>query len=388
VCRADTGACSPCLEHDECPSGACRIATGECFADENRLWVDASADCAAATGTELAPFCTPEEAFAIVNAQSEGSAWAVFVAGSALPLLLSDDAALPDRPLALIGPSSGVLARLVGDPPYHLRVYGMSDHYIARVTLGVFPTDGTILECSGGGQLWIDDGTIASGTVNLHVGTCDVRLRRSRVTEAQQMGIFVDRTGTLTLTESEVSTNSTGLDTLGVTTLERSIVTGNYSGGIIAPSGTVTLSNSLMYGNEYFALSLGGAADTATLRYVVVLGFPGLLCDPNTPGGSYDVRNSIVGDVYEPDCASAEVHRSLVHPDDVELGEDNVAYDIGYEAEVFVDYDNGDMHVRRPPPNYLLGIAVRASSDPAIDFDGDPRPPVDAPDYPGIDAAP
>src|SRR5688572_15148899 len=68
---SETGKCTSCREHDECPSSACRIATGECFGDKNRLWVSAAAaNCATATGSEQAPFCTIDEALATVRNQT------------------------------------------------------------------------------------------------------------------------------------------------------------------------------------------------------------------------------------------------------------------------------------------------------------------------------
>lgn len=80
--------------------------------------------------------------------------------------------------------------------------------------------------------------------------------------------------------------------------------------------------------------------------------------------------------------------QSLVAPGDENLGDDNVPFPLADYTLVFEDQSGGDLHVRMDPPPYLLGIAIPSATDPAVDFDGDPRPGVGQPDYPGIDAPP
>jgi hypothetical protein len=385
VCDAVTGACTACTEHDECGSGACRIATGECFEDDNRLWVSANADCMAATGSEAAPFCTIDEALAAVVDQPGREPWAVLVAGAGVPYVLSDDAALFGRPLALIGPSSGATARLVGLPPAHLDVSGAGqDYYLARVSFDGNASEGTVLDCASG-DLWVDDVQIEGGTDSLAIGGCEVRMRRSRISQAQQWGVVVGPQGRFTLDEGEIQSSNGGVQTEGITTLRRTLVANHYGmGGISAPAGSLSLSNCMMFSNVY---SIGhidiGSNVTASLNYVTAI-TEALSC--TSANSTYEIRNSIVDTIECPGMVM--VDQSLVAPGDEGLGADNVPFPPADYTQVFEDHPGGDLHVRMDPPPYLLGIAIPSASDPAVDFDGDARPGVGQPDYPGADAPP
>jgi hypothetical protein len=101
---------------------------------------------------------------------------------------------------------------------------------------------------------------------------------------------------------------------------------------------------------------------------------------------SYAIRNSIVDNIV---CdAMVTVDQSLVAPGTEGLGDGNVGFPPGDYGFVFEDHTAGDYHVRVDPPDYVLGVAVRAEADPEVDFDGDARPDVGDGDYPGVDAAP
>jgi hypothetical protein len=155
-------------------------------------------------------------------------------------------------------------------------------------------------------------------------------------------------------------------------------------GGISVPRGLLSLSNVVMLNNVYPIGHIDvGQGASATLSYVVALG-EALSCPGN--GSSYAIRNSIVDNIT---CTGqVSVERSLVDSAKVGLGTGNVAVNTTHYPQIFVDYDRGNVHVRPDRPAYLLGIAVRSATDLAVDFDGDPRPAVGRPDYPGIDAAP
>jgi hypothetical protein len=384
ICRPETGRCAPCAEHAECATGACRLATGECFPAESRLWVSAAANCQTATGSEQAPFCTIGHALDTVWKQPGSAPWAVFVAGSATPYTLPPDAGLPERPFALIGPERGLSARLIGSAPAQLRVFAAGvDRYLARVTLGEGGSDGTVLDCSSG-NLWIGDVVIAGGTLGMRVG-CDVRMRRSKVNESGGWGAKVEQYGRLTALESEFRANQGGLETAGVTVLQRTRVADNYLlGGISVPMGSLSLSNVVMLNNVYAIghIDLGPSAG-ATLSYVVALG-EALSCAG--PASTYSIKNSIVSSLT---CtAQVSVERSLVEAAKVGLGTGNVAVTTDDYSRIFVDHFQGDVHVRPDRPAFLLGVAVRSATDLEVDFDGDPRPAVGRPDFPGIDAAP
>jgi hypothetical protein len=385
ICDPGTGTCAACTEHDQCDSGACRIATGECFGETNRLFVSASADCMAGQGTQMAPFCGVDEALAVVAGQAGVEPWAIFVGGSAVPYVLPGDAALIGRPLALIGPAEGVAARLMGSPPSSLLVAtAPHDSYLARVTLDGAASDTTALRCLNG-DLWIDDTEIRNGTTGLEVVDCDVRLRRSHITETNGWGVVVGQTAQLTATEVLIDVNVGGVSTIGTTTLRRSRIADNYLwGGISAPDGTLTLTNSVMAANVYAIGHIDiGTTTVASLNYVTAIGDP-LSCAG--AAATYSIRNSIVDNIT---CAGqVTVDQSLVAIGDEGLGNGNVGFPPSDYALVFDDHPAGELHIRPGAPAYLLGIATRAPTDPALDFDGDPRPPVGDPDYPGFDTVP
>lgn len=385
VCDETSGTCIACTEHEQCASGACRIATGECFAEDNRLWVAADADCAAATGTEASPLCTIDEALSVLGGQAGTQPWAVFVAGSVSTYTLQPDAALTGRPIAIIGPTSGVGAQLTGSGVDHLAVLGANnDMYLARVTLDGMIGGGNVLRCTSG-DLWVDDTSIQSGTTGVFILGCHVRMRRSEVSGVAGWGVDVFPRGQLTVDEGTVSSNIGGITSQGITTLRRSTVADNYlEGGIVATAGSLSLSNCAMHGNVYNHGHIHlGAGVTASLNYVTALGDP-VSCDGATP--TLHIRNSIVDNIT---CAGqVTVDQSLVAPGDEGLGTDNVGFPPADYPLVFVDHPAGQLHIAQNPPPYLLGIATRIASDPAIDFDGDARPGVGQPDYPGIDTVP
>jgi hypothetical protein len=74
VCDATTGTCEGCTRHEQCPDSACHIEEGNCLPTD-RVWVvDGDAGgCAAADGSETAPYCTMTAALANVGAGETGT---------------------------------------------------------------------------------------------------------------------------------------------------------------------------------------------------------------------------------------------------------------------------------------------------------------------------
>lgn len=161
----------------------------------------------------------------------------------------------------------------------------------------------------------------------------------------------------------------------------------NYlEGGIRVTGGSVSLTNVVMHANGYDIEHIDlGPNTSASLNYVVALlnGAGGVSC--GYPTSSYSIRHSIVDPVTCP-MGSVEIDQSLVGEGLEDLGDGNVVFPPGDYAQVFVDHPGGDLHIGPTPPKYLLGIATRSATDPARDLDGDPRPDVGKPYYPGPDA--
>ncbi|MEM6989824.1 MAG: hypothetical protein AAF721_04990 [Myxococcota bacterium] len=380
----DEGTCVGCWEHDQCGSGACRMATGECFPMANRLWVDSAAGgCAAATGSEASPFCEIITAITVVNDQAGTEPWAIFVAGNPAPY--NGTLSPRQRPVAIIGPAAGLGAEATADS-YALDVWSQApETYIANMTLSSNSTSSTIRGANNGDcLLWLHDTTVEGGSPGITTGSCDITMHRSDSNGYDTFGIEVTPTGTLTTYDTWIHGGQGGMVIDGTAHLERSTVSNNFTMGGITLTGDLTMVNSLMYANEYtndgIRASDGGQFD---LLYTTVVG--AIDCTDNGPS---TIRNSIVmGHNFEAGqaCTSAAVDYSVVNLG-VGQGAGNVMADDTDLDSIFVDpVTNGaDYHVIAG--SIPMDVAVWNEGDPAGDQDGDARPSADATaDYAGHD---
>jgi hypothetical protein len=384
ACGPEGGACVACVEHDECATGACRIATGECFPAENRLWVDGTAgNCGAATGTEIAPFCDIVTAVDVVSGQVGEQPWAIFVAGAASDYVGAIDPS-GDHPLAVIGPDAG-LAASVMSPTYAVDLWAMSpETYLSHLTLS---SNGTSIVRGGGSacDAWFDDVAIVQGEVGIDTGSCTIRTRRS-VLSNNYLNVQVDPSGTFNAIDTDLYNSSGGLMVQGTARLVRSLVRDHYVEGGIDVSGDLTLINSFVYNNVYvnngIFLHDGGTLD---MVYSTLVGrLDCAVAGPSSVRNSIAVENFASGGIT---CASVAVDDSVVVQGDGQ-GAGNVVVAPMDVAAMFVNpggFDNPDgYHVL--PGSVPEGVAVWAMGDPDVDVDGDPRPAVaGASDYAGAD---
>jgi hypothetical protein len=381
VCDPGTDLCTRCTEHDQCDTGACRIATGECVAEANRIWVDAAARCDAALGTEVAPFCTLAEAMQAVDAQVGTDAFGIFVAGSAGPYEPWPDSP-PPKPIVVVGPAAGLEARIAGTAEPALVVTGADrEIYFARVTL---ESSGTVLLGCPQGDVWIDDATLRDGRTLLEVGeSCETRVRRSTFAGSTEQALIVRIGGTLALAESRITSNAGAMLLEGAADIDRTLVSGSYLyGGIDVVAGTLRVTNSILWANVYQFGSMR-VSGNANVELVYVTAFAdSVTCEGAAP--TLAIRNCAVQFLG---CPQATVDQSLVALEAVPLGVGNVEFPTNEVAidDIFVDPQAGDLHLEADAPAWLLGIAMRERTDPPIDIDGDPRPDVGEDDYPGAD---
>lgn len=387
VCDDETGACTACTEHEQCPTGACRFTTGECFAESNRLWVDNTfGGCAGGTGSEANPFCTVVEAMAVLDDQLGSDPWAIFVAGSPNPYEGTIDPS-NNRPVAIIGPAAGLAATLFNDNAFTVDLWAQSpETYLHRLTIDR-NFGGTAIRCNTG-LAFITDSALVGGDTTATLTGCTLRLRRT-VVQTGGLGMLVQAGGELIAVESSFQNSSGGLVIDGGTVeLHRSVVRDNYvEGGIaVLDGGELLLSNSMVYYNQYQndgVLVSGGA--TASVVHSTIIG--AFACD--AMAGSTSVRNSIVlGQPFEAgmSCASTAIDTSVVN---VGLGQGmgNVQADAMDLGSIFVDpvpMVGADWHVL--PGSLPMSVAVHQPGDPVVDFDGDARPTMaGAEDYAGAD---
>ncbi len=373
VCDEVAGTCTACTEHDQCDTGACRVATGECFAASNRLWVDNTfGGCAGGTGTEKSPFCEVVDAISVLNGQAGEEPWAVFVAGSPNEYLGTIDVG-NNRPVAIIGPEMGLAATLQGDGGYTIDQWAQSpETYLARLTIesGNF---GPAMRCNTG-DVYVSDSNFTSGETAATVTGCTLRLLRTTVSVGG-MNLQVGPGGTLLADQSIIENSSGGIYLEGTAVLDRSIVRDHYvEGGININGGDLTLVNSMVYYNQHandgIRVANGGSFDINHSTIVGAVTCPGMT-------RRTVIRNSIVlGQSFEAgmDCGTATVNTSVLNAG-LGQGNGNVMASEMDLASIFVNPGTGmgaDWHVL--PGSIPEGVAVRQAGDPIIDIDGDPRP--------------
>ena len=386
--RQSAGVCAGCTEHDQCVTGACRFSTGECFAESNRLWVDNTfGGCAGGVGSEESPMCTIEQAVEVINGQVGMEPWAVFVAGSPTTYMGVID---PDnnRPVAIIGPSSGLSAVIAGDGNWTVDLWNQSpETYLANLTIeGPQGTFGNPSIRCNTGQVYVTDSNFVNADAAAEITGCSLRLRRSLVSTG---GWGILQTGGELIADETVFENSSGgIQSSGSVTLRRSYVRDHWvEGGIhIMEGGDLTVINSMVYNNNYTnrgILATGGTVDIIGSTII------GNFDCPDTAIGPHSVRGSIVMNHFDNGglaCANTTVDDSLVNAG-LAQGMGNVPVEAADMGSIFIDPTQGigsDWHVL--PGSLPEDVAVHQAGDPVVDIDGDPRPVrVGAADYAGAD---
>ena len=366
ICDLESGACLPCVEHDQCETGACVLSSGACVAETNRLYVDITADCDTADGTLEAPLCTITSAMNTVESQPGEEPWAIFVAGAALPY--AESLSWPsDHPLAIIGPSEGLGVEIQGGDPA-VSVAGGGELNLARLVIETGP-DGLGLQCFYAGaptRLGADELFVGGGVVL----DCDVIARRTRINGGGTPNVV---SGSLLFEDGEVAFNGLRIEDAAVVTLRRSLVRGTID----------VLGGELTAQNVFLAEETGGVIPPAFLNVTgggtVDLVYSSVLTEFTCDGtGPTSIRNSIVVPMA---CPSTSIDFSAVNIG-VDQGEGNAQLFPEMLGDVFLP---GDLHVFFEAP-VITELAVWLDGDPETDIDGDLRPNEDgARDYAGAD---
>ncbi len=377
VCVADT--CSACTEHEQCGSGACRRATGECFPEANRLFVDnTDPNCGAGSGAQDSPICQVTTAMDVIDGQAGTEPWAIFVAGSPNPYLGTVDPS-SGRPIAIIGPSQGLAATIDGGQGFGLDLWAQSpENYVAHATLR-----GSSAVRGGGGGCALDlaDVAITGAGVGIQTGGCEIGVRRSLIADNFDTNVVVGLGGVFTTDRVLIEDASTGMVVEGSALLGRTRVSGHFvGGGIRVDGGTLVMVNSIVHQNEYENDGIELVGGQLTLTYSTIVG--ALEC---TGGATAAIRNSIIlGHATEAGlvCPVATVESSVVNQGEGQ-GQGNVVASADELPMIFVDAAQygGDYHVL--PDSIPAGVAVWQDGDPLLDIDGDERPGLQ--DYAGAD---
>ncbi len=354
ICNGATNACETCSEHNQCASGACDIANGECFPG-NVVWVDKTAECAGATGTPNSPFCEIADAIPMIGANTPTIVWV--------------------RPTGIYSKPTSISNRIVAI------LRAPEDN--GRFSLQSSSVDSP-LQLLNGARVYVENANVTSYYNNAPAPSVacsgsELWLTGVHITGGQSQGISAD----------DCTSN-----------VSRSSIYDNHRGGVEFDGGSAHIVNSFIVGNggsqgtPISGARLSGGVQASFVYTTIVnnLGFgpvnPDVIhCDA---GVQASVRNSILlGQGYTDliECDGLQVEKSVVDDSDY-MGNGNKTYDHVVSAQNqsvwFVNPDNGDYHLT--PQHDFSGVAVWSAGDPAVDFDGDPRPNVDMQsDLPGAD---
>lgn len=326
ICDQDSRTCRACAAHDECASGACDLVAGACAAESEVLYVSSDGG-----GTDCSrPL--PCARLSVAAAESSPTRQLVRMAAGTY----TGTTAL-----------SGVTLRVFADPGTVLRPTGVesTETLLVEGTAEVL-LHGIEVRGTGGGD------TFAAIRCRLDGGSPTLTLVRSAIKDAPGLGI-----------ESSNCSLS----------IERSEISGNTGGGVLASGGRFTLLNNFLTQNGASASLVGGASlsgsadsrfehNTVTANVRGAASVAGVTCV-----GALVARNNII---YGNSNGAAEVsnectHRfSLIGPEP-EDGDGNLA-----DAPAFVDPTAGDFHLT--PAS--AGVDDGEASSVGDDFDGDARP--------------
>lgn len=339
--------CRACAEHAECPGGACDLATGECFAAEDALWIEGGGACDdAGAGTEAAPLCTIKAALAKVAAGPKDTPRALRVGGATYV----DALTVPSGHVVAIVREGAEAVKLTGKGAEALKIESGARVYLDHLDISG-NADGDGIACAGA-EVWIDDVVLGGhGKSGVAAANCVARVRATIITKNVGEGLYVAG-GKLFLENTFVTLNG-GIDGRGGVAL---------AGGAKAEVVYSTL-----------------VANAAGIGYGHTID-----CDPAEPGETLTVRNSIAlnKNGYSTIlCSDAETidHSALSQETDDPM-DDNVGV---LEAETATLLTQEPSGVYRPKLGTKIeAIAVRNADDPAVDFENDPRP---EQSYPGAD---
>lgn len=340
-----TGACRPCATHDECGSGACHLdpadpQAGECFAEDEVVFVDANAICPG-DGSEGSPSCSLAASMAAV-AEGESRVFRLGGGDYVESAVLGVDAAV-----ALIG--GGGVPTLAGDG-----------------------TGGAGLELQAG-RAYLDGVRLSNNPAGegLLCEGASVWMQRSEVGENADYGVFTSGPCALRI--------------------ETTTVFNNGGGGIRALGGSMQLDNAAVgnNGNGNRGPGINAQFTTLDVLYSTIAGNDGagvdsLQCLEVT--GS--VRNSIVVGVSDNsaslDCFSLDWASTAVDSGSFAgNGGQNVTE--AYNPLWFNDEDGGDFRLGAPPLTPFGDVALWLEGDPETDADGTTRPMGGALGYAGVD---
>lgn len=343
VCGTDN-ACQPCAAHPECTASNVCLPDGSCASEGDVAYV-----AAAGSGTSCTKMLPCKKVSDAVNTNRpyvkfQGAAVIneqVMLNGKNLTILADPGAKLTDT-------SNGILLRI--DGASHVSIYD--------------------LEISG-----------ASGATNpgisLQPGNAAV-VALVRVTLNDNQGGGISMTGgSLTVTQSTISSTTSGIQGTGISatggslTVSQSLISGNR-GGIFEMDGTFVIVGNVFFDNGGITSSIGGIAISTANNATNRLDFntfaqnsardgigPGVQCTI----GTFTAKNNILSDnrtatgMEQVGGTCSHIY-SIVRPGTLPPGAGNKASD-----PLFANVPMADLHLQMPSP-------ARGAADPTADLTG------------------
>lgn len=343
ICDAAAATCVACTSHAQCKDSACQLETGACFAKV--LYVDRGSPCDGADGSVDLPFCEISDAVATVSADDPTA-----IRVKPNTMAYSKQVQVPaGRVLAIVRNGNGAAKLEVGALD-SLTVNDESTVYLDQLQISKGDVSKGIF-CKGGAKVWADRTQIVDRKgLGIEGFDCDLHLRQSR--------LYLNLGGGLKLTGGSVR-------------LENSFIVSN--GGSFAAVSGVVLSNGATLDAVYTTIAdndgKAGVEDS-------------LDCINQ---GTVTLRNSIVfgqSEATSVSCPMATAARSVV--DSMALMAEGTVVIPALEPTWFVMPETGNFQIKAGAP--FQDVAIWSSGDPTADYDGDPRPGTDGdPDYAGAD---
>ncbi|MEM9462246.1 MAG: right-handed parallel beta-helix repeat-containing protein [Myxococcota bacterium] len=336
--------CTSCSFHDQCMDAygvGCHIAVGRCMVDGETWHVDGSVE--KGDGSAMAPFPNINQALAHIDPEQEGT------------IIL-----------------------------HEFMINGMEGNYDEAISI----RDGKTVAILANE---FERPKITPSSNNDLVRATDTTtffyLQGVRVQDPNNTGIHITSGATTTLDQCEIITNDNyGLISTGGSSLvmRNSTIWSNYN---LATRSTVRIANSASADISYSTIiNAHSNSDTTDISCHNAL--------------ETSIRNSIfISSNNEPGsfgCPNASITNSAgtgIPPNNGNFIIDNYGnppFDDEHITELFLNptgpsLEEIDLRLSARGATMLSNIAIRQQADLPFDIDGDPRPPVGSPDYPGAD---
>jgi len=337
-CVGDTpfcneGSCSGCYEHSQCGDFGCNLFDGRCMDDGVINWVEGP-ECTTETGfgTMEQPYCN---------------------LGSAQQNIDDGD--------------SVMTIRILSPDDFTQSITASSDEVVVVISDNGTPRigDASALQAVNGGQLMAQN-VVLDGSM--------------------ETTVRCNSNGEVWLRDTHVTSNGNGngmqLDPGCNAVIERTIVSLNSEGGIIADRADVRMYSSAVMSNgeddqATYGISLsGGTFEASHITVITNLGDTGgrnIDCVLDGTGGptQVSIRNSIImhpEDVSFSGCDDIDIVNSAVDDELFESEADGVI-DVAYQGSYFAEPSSDNPHLLPSTP--FNDVAVWQSGDPRVDLDGE-----------------